>query len=124
MTEILVPISIGELYDKISILYLKITKIKDRDKLLNINAEFNQLSKIAKDYPIDDMIFGKLVTTNSILWNLEDEIRKKDSAKEFDNIFIELAQNIYHTNDIRSDLKREINTLYNSSIIEEKSYDK
>jgi len=122
--EILVPISLGELYDKISILIIKQEKVTNSKKLKNIKKELEFLQNIAEEYPIDELYHTKLYTVNSLLWVIEDEIRKKEVIKQYDKEFIELARSVYFQNDKRTDIKKEINLRYNSNIIEEKQYEK
>lgn len=122
--KIEVPISIGELYDKISILEIKKQEIKDKEKLNSINKELNLLSNISKNYPIEKFLYERLKCLNIVLWNIEDSIRLKESKEEFDEIFIKYARLVYRTNDLRAKIKREINEKYGSEIIEEKSYEK
>ena len=111
------PVSIGELVDKISILDIKSERIKDLDKLKNIKKEQKELSQYSFDYKYLD-----LKKINEQLWDAEENIRKKESEKKFDNEFIELARSIYILNDKRSLIKKEINLFYKSDIVEEKSY--
>ncbi len=112
------PISIGELFDKITILQIK------KEKLLNVNLELNLLKKIVEvnKIDIDDELINELRKINYKLWNIEDKIRIKERLKNFDGEFIEIARSVYIENDKRSALKREINIKYNSNIVEEKSY--
>lgn len=118
-----VPISIGELYDKITILEIKKEKIQDENKLFNINIEYNQLQPLIKDI-LDIDYFNKLKNINLNIWIIEDHIRIKEKHKKFDNEFIQFARLIYIYNDERANIKKEINLKFNSSIIEEKSYEK
>lgn len=113
--RISVPISIAELYDKISILEIKNERIKDADKLINVNNELRQLLVISELCPISDNLYSKLKEINFIIWDLEEKIRQGGN-------FIKLARRIYLSNDKRSVLKKEINLKYKSDIIEEKSY--
>ena len=122
--KILTPISLGELYDKISILEIKKDRIKDEEKLKNIDFELSELLSIAKNYPIESDLYIKLKRVNLSLWDIEDNIRIKEKNKKFDEWFINLARSVYFTNDERSDIKKEINQLYGSQIVEEKSYEK
>jgi hypothetical protein len=114
---ILVPISIGELVDKISILKIKSERVQDSDKLINIQKELKELLNFNFDYK-----HVELKKINEELWDVEDNIRKKESKNEFDNEFIELARSVYLLNDKRSLIKKEINLFYKSDLIEEKSY--
>ncbi len=117
-----VPISIGELFDKLSILMIKSYKIKNSDKLININKEILYLKPIVEKYKIDENLFNELIDINKKLWDIEDNIRKKEYNKEFDNSFIELARFVYINNDIRANIKNNINNIFNSDIIEIKDY--
>ena len=112
------PISIGELFDKITILQIK------KEKLLNVNLELNLLKEIVEvnKIDIDDELINELRKINYKLWNIEDKIRIKEKLKNFDEEFIEIARSVYIENDKRSALKRKINIKYNSNIVEEKSY--
>lgn len=116
-----VPISIGELFDKISILEIKLHYIKDDKKLKNINTELQELYKIVEEIPV--LIPMELKEINLKLWHIEDRIREKEKLQEFDKEFIELARSVYRTNDIRSSIKKDINLKTNSLFIEEKSYE-
>lgn len=122
--EILVPISLGELYDKISILLIKKEKIKDLDKLKNIQKELDLLQDIAEKYEIDGYFHTALYVVNLKLWETEDELRIKERMHDFDDNFFRLARSVYHLNDERAEIKKEINEKYGSNIIEEKSYEK
>ncbi len=117
------PISIGELFDKYTILKIKKSKIEGK-KLNNILNEIEILEKIIKsnDLLIENHLLLQLHKINSNLWEIEDKIRAKDSKDEFDQEFIDLAKSVYRENDKRSSLKKEINIKYGSLIIEEKSY--
>ena len=120
-----VPISIGELIDKITILEIKKDKLKNL-KLKNILNELSFLRAVLEKNRIliPDEIFLQLKSINLTLWEIEDKIRVKEKNKEFDNEFIKLARSVYLNNDRRSETKREINIMFNSEIIEEKSYEK
>ena len=117
------PISIGEIFDKITILEIKKEKLKN-EKLINVNLELKLLKKIVYDngLNVDKKLINNLREVNNKLWNIEDKIRKKEKLKTFDNEFIEIARSVYIENDKRSEIKREINTKYNSELVEEKSY--
>lgn len=119
------PISIGELFDKISILEIKKEKISG-NKLDNIKKEYLLLNQILEEINInlDINLFQDLKKVNQILWNLEDAIRERERLKVFDQEFINIARDIYKTNDRRSKIKQEINILNCSAIFEEKSYGK
>jgi len=124
--EILVPISLGELYDKITILEIKKEKISDDNKLKNIKKELEELSmilnKIWDKVGIDNVMFVHIKDINKKLWDVEDELRLKEKAHEFDEKFIQLARGVYFWNDKRANVKKEINLKYGSNIIEEKQY--
>jgi hypothetical protein len=122
-----VPISNGELIDKITVLQIKSEKIKDEAKLKNIKKELKMLEKLfetnLKDKDVDPL-FTRLKEINLKLWEIEDRLREKERKKEFDSEFIELARGVYYTNDERSRIKKEIDRLTGSQITEEKSYEK
>ena len=120
-----VPISIGELIDKITILEIKKDKLKNL-KLKNILNELSFLRAVLEKNSIfiPDEIFLQLKSINLTLWDIEDKIRIKEKNKEFDNQFIELARSVYLNNDRRAETKKELNIMFNSEIIEEKSYEK
>lgn len=122
----LVPVSWGELIDKVTILEIKKTQMSDADAIFNVCRELAALSKIVKQ-AIDSQsqlqnLKERLFAVNRQLWDIEDAIRQKESSKSFDAGFIELARSVYKTNDQRASLKREINLLVNSPLIEEKAY--
>jgi vacuolar-type H+-ATPase subunit I/STV1 len=123
-----VEVSNGELMDKLSILELKLKNIADSKKLINIKTEVNELNplvqKLFKKYnPAVNKLYTKLAEINGKLWIIEDEIRQCEKDKNFGTKFVKLARDVYFTNDVRSDLKKEINILTNSGVIEEKSYE-
>ena len=122
-----VEISIGEFFDKVTILEIKRERIQDAAKLENINNELEALNTLLEQLPFsrDDVAdeVGELKAINEKLWVIEDDIRDKEAAKSFDQEFIELARSVYITNDKRSDVKRDINIKLGSSFIEEKSYE-
>jgi len=124
--QINIPISPGELVDKITILEIKKEFIDDVNKLKNINHEYDLLMQIYNnDVSITDGVDElktKLKNINLSLWKIEDDIRDCERDKIFDNTFVELARSVYFTNDKRSKVKLEINLLLNSSLVEEKSY--
>lgn len=125
--QISIPVSVGELFDKISILNNKLKFIKDKDKLRNIENEFVLLNEVAigldPSYAINEN-FKKLSSINEELWFIEDGKRLHEKNKVFDSDFIELARKVYMKNDERAYIKRLINEQYGSTIVEEKSYDK
>ena len=122
-TIINAPISIGELVDKITILEIKKNKLQN-SKLKNVLKELSYLRELIEKHKIDitDDLFFQLKEVNLSLWNIEDQIRIKEKNKEFDNTFIELARSVYFKNDKRAEIKKSINQLCNSEIIEEKFY--
>ena len=126
MQQPLVPTSVGELLDKISILKIKQEKISDAEKLANINRELTELETIwtaSSDASIDlTDLCAQLKQVNSALWDIEDKIRDKESSGSFDQEFIELARSVYKQNDLRAALKKEINLRSGSELVEEKSY--
>ena len=123
-----IEISNGELLDKLSILELKLKNITDENKLINVRSEFEELNPLAqqifkkKAVGINEL-YLKLSEINGNLWDIEDDIRQCERDKKFDSKFVQLARDVYFTNDIRSELKKEINILTKSGIIEEKSYE-
>jgi hypothetical protein len=122
---ITIPISIGELIDKLSILYIKKTKISNPEKLEFINEEFELVYNISSYYLNDENIsklYHNLVNINLKLWEIEDEIRKNENSKIFDSNFIHLARQVYQTNDERFSLKNKINELTDSEIREQKEH--
>jgi len=120
-----VEISNGELLDKISILQIKLERISDESKLKNIQAEYIELTEIgAKLLEDEQTLYMKLKAVNQTLWDIEDRIRIKEKEKIFDQEFVDLARSVYITNDKRADIKKEINILSGSYLIEEKSYEK
>jgi hypothetical protein len=120
------PVSLGELMDKISILQIKQKKIMDKTKLQHINEELSLLdeilSKTISDKKIDEFL-SDLISTNLLLWKIEDDIRDCERNKKFDKKFIELARAVYFTNDKRSKIKLDINKYFGSKIVEVKSYE-
>ena len=122
-----IEVSNGELLDKISILELKMLKIKDKEKLDNILTEFNSLNPLCvvlfEQFGSElQKMYLQLAKVNGKLWDIEDWIRDCESENRFDKEFIELARSVYITNDKRSKLKKEINILTESILTEEKSY--
>ena len=118
----------GELLDKLSILELKQKNISDDKKLANVKVEFEELNPLAliifkENPPIISELYLKLSQINAKLWKIEDDIRQCEREKSFDSKFVQLARDVYYTNDIRSELKKEINILTKSGLIEEKSYE-
>jgi len=126
MKEILIPVSPGELLDKITILQIKSQRISDKDKLVNVLKELDILneiwSKIVSDDPTIEQMTKELITINQSLWDIENDIRDEEKHRNFGERFIELARSVYITNDKRADMKKKVNIYLGSKIIEEKSY--
>ena len=126
MSLIQVPVSYGELIDKITILEIKSQHISDAAKLANVRKELDLLAATWSADPASatDISAEKaeLLAVNQALWTIEDDIRIKEKAKAFDQEFIELARAVYVTNDKRAAIKREINLRLGSALVEEKSY--
>jgi len=126
MENIQVPVSPGEVLDKITILEIKSERMTDPEKVANVRVELALLqetwaSAVSRDPVIDDL-HDQLKKINETLWEIEDDIRDKERVKEFDERFIELARQVYFTNDRRSQVKKKLNLHLGSLIIEEKSY--
>ena len=117
-----VPVSIGELCDKYTILQIKSKRITDDEKLLKVNIELELLRPLVEQFHVSPELLTNLKEINERLWDIEDSIRRKESLKQFDNEFIEIARTVYITNDARFLAKTELNTRYNSSVCEVKSY--
>jgi hypothetical protein len=126
MNEIKVPVSPGELLDKITILRIKSSRMRDASKLANVRTELEALEQIwsASPYAAVDVAsdVGALLAVNERLWTIEDDIRDKERAKKFDADFVRLARAVYIENDERAAIKRRLNVKLGSSLIEEKSY--
>lgn len=122
-----IPVSFGELLDKISILRIKLEKIDDEAKRVNISKEHDMLTQLLHStlpqlsQEIEDL-FKSLELTNRKLWDIEDSIRHYERRADWGDEFIDLARAVYINNDKRAEIKREINVLTCSTIIEEKSY--
>jgi hypothetical protein len=126
MTDILVPISPGELLDKITILRIKSVRITDAAKLANVRLELSRLEQswTASVPAATDLVAEEteLARVNAALWDIEDRIRDHESEQRFDAGFIELARSVYLRNDERAAIKRRINLKLASELVEEKSY--
>lgn len=126
MSEILVPVSFGELLDKIAILQIKSERMTDSAKLANVRAELSALEKTWMAHPAagQDIVKlrAELKAVNERLWVIEDDIRLKEKVQAFDEEFIELARSVYFQNDIRARVKKDINLALGSAYVEEKSY--
>ena len=122
-----IPVSVGELIDKLSILHVKQLKISNEEKLEYVNKEFELLYNISSYYLNNQEIenlYHQLVEINKKLWDIEDKLRVIESENNFDSTFIELARKVYFTNDERFRLKNEINLITSSEIREMKDYKK
>ena len=126
MSEILVPVSPGEVLDKLTILRIKAARIGDPAKLANVRRELELLERTwaASPYAAHDVAAdtAALQAVNERLWTVEDQLREMERARRFDAGFIELARAVYVENDRRAAIKRRINTALGSTIVEEKSY--
>ena len=126
MKDILVPLSPGELLDKISILQIKLARILDAGKLANVKLELSLLEQTWKDSGCATQDLAReeraLLNVNERLWDIEDRIRDKEARQTFDRDFIELARAVYVCNDERAEIKKRINMQLGSRLIEEKSY--
>ena len=126
MAELLVPVSPGELIDKITILEIKSARMTDATKLANVRTELGLLQETWRASPYSQTDIGAewsaLHDVNGKLWDIEDDIRDKERAGAFDARFIELARAVYVTNDERAAIKKRINTQLGSKLVEEKSY--
>jgi transcriptional regulator of nitric oxide reductase len=126
MENIKVPVSPGEVLDKITILEIKSERMSDPEKVANVRVELALLqatwAENIRDTDIIQGLHAKLKEINEALWEIEDDIRDKERAREFDDRFIELARSVYVTNDRRSKVKKELNLHLGSEIVEEKSY--
>ncbi|MCP4333826.1 MAG: hypothetical protein GY785_14305 [Gammaproteobacteria bacterium] len=126
MNEILIPISPGELLDKITILQIKSERIADPAKVANVRTELEMLDKVWRQAVDEDdtiaALTAELKSVNEALWEIEDDIRDEERNRRFGERFIELARAVYVTNDERANAKKRVNLHLNSSIVEEKSY--
>ena len=126
MSNLKVPISLGELIDKITILRIKSNKINSNEAQKNIRLELEKLEHILNTkISINNNLKNfeiKLSKINQTLWDIEDQLREKEREKKFDKNFISLARMVYYKNDERAKIKRMINKSFGSEIIEEKSY--
>jgi len=125
--QLQVPVSVGEVLDKITILQIKLAHISDAAKRANIKNELDSLLPlVAGDaFTTDQMqaLMAELKSVNEALWDIEDDIREKEAAKSFDAEFIRLARAVYITNDKRAEIKKQINLATGSALVEEKSYE-
>ncbi|AKC85739.1 hypothetical protein [Pseudoxanthomonas suwonensis] len=134
MSEILVPVSFGELLDKIAILQIKSERMTDPAKLANVRKELSALERTWMQHPAAGgapgsgsgagiaQLRAQLKAVNERLWDIEDEVRVKEKAQAFDADFVRLARSVYFENDERARVKKEINLALGSAYVEEKSY--
>jgi lipid II:glycine glycyltransferase (peptidoglycan interpeptide bridge formation enzyme) len=125
-----IEVSNGEIIDKYTILEIKLSEIKDAEKLVNIQNEYNSLTPdiesiyvACKDRTQLKKLQKNLLEVNKKLWKIEDDIRECERANDFGQTFIDLARAVYYVNDGRSDVKKQINVLTGSALVEEKSYE-
>ena len=125
--QLQVPVSVGEVLDKITILQIKLAHISDANKRVNIQNELDSLLPLVDGdgFTTEEMqgLMAELKSVNEALWDIEDDIREKEAAKSFDAEFIKLARAVYVTNDRRAEIKKQINLATGSALIEEKSYE-
>ena len=126
MSEILVPVSFGELLDKIAILQIKAERMSDEAKLANVRNELSALDTTWAAHPASKQdiaaLRADLKAVNERLWVIEDDIRLQEKAQAFDAEFVRLARAVYFENDTRARIKKDINLALGSSYVEEKSY--
>lgn len=124
--ELLIPVSPGELLDKLTILEIKLERIDDEAKLANVRREHELLVRVWRESGLGDEAVARLRdqlrAVNERLWEIEDAIREEERRKRFGDDFIDLARSVYQRNDERAALKRRINEILGSAIVEEKSY--
>ncbi len=120
-----IEVSNGEIIDKLTIVRIKLERIKDSAKVANIRKEYDELITIAPDIiSSEDPLYKELYDVNCELWDIEDHIRDLERKKDFGDDFVETARSVYFRNDRRSEIKREINIKTSSGLTEEKSYEK
>lgn len=126
MSEILAPVSFGELLDKVTILQIKSERMSDAGKVANVRKELIALERIWNEHPASNVdvsgLLGELKAVNERLWVIEDDIRMLEKGRQFDDAFVQLARSVYFENDERARIKKEINLALGSAYIEEKSY--
>ncbi len=119
-----IEVSIGEVVDKVTILEIKKEKFKNPEKLSNVKKEYellkSEIEKIGVNTNSDE--FKRLKEVNLKLWHIEDDIRIEESKQNFDDKFVQLARRVYFENDVRAEIKKEINLKFGSELIEEKEY--
>lgn len=120
-----IEVSNGEIIDKLTIIQIKLERIKDEAKLINLQKEFDELTKVTSSIlGTEDPLYKALYEVNCELWDIEDHIRDLERKKDFGRDFIETARSVYFRNDKRAEIKREINIKTSSGLTEEKSYEK
>jgi hypothetical protein len=120
-----IEVSNGEIIDKLTIIQIKLERIKDVSKLRNLKLEFEELKRASLSIlAMDDPLYKALYDVNCELWEIEDHIRDLERNKDFGDDFVNTARSVYIKNDRRSEVKREINIKTSSDFIEEKSYEK
>jgi hypothetical protein len=117
-----IEVSNGEIVDKFTILQIKKDKIKDAEKLVNVNREIEVLEPIVASIPYHLFDYKDLISVNSLLWEVEDALRLHEEQQNFNEQFIKLARYVYKLNDVRASIKKKININTNSELTEEKSY--
>lgn len=123
-----IEVSNGEIVDKHTILAIKLNKIKNEDKLKNIQKEYDELTPYVNEIKSlipeteFESLYNSLVFINNRLWTIEDELRVLEKEKNFEGRFVDLARSVYHDNDSRAEIKKQINIKTNSDLIEEKDY--
>jgi Family of unknown function (DUF6165) len=126
MSEILAPVSFGELLDKVTILQIKSERMSDAGKVANVRKELMALERIWNEHPASSVdvsgLLAQLKAVNERLWVIEDDIRILEKGRRFDDAFVQLARSVYFENDERARIKKEINLALGSAYIEEKSY--
>ena len=122
MNNCFVPISLGELFDKYSILLIKKERVNDGNKIMCINTEIQFLQPYIDKFNLDSTLKEEIKKINETLWDIEDNIRIKERKNEFDDEFISLARSVYINNDQRHVIKNKINIFLNSEIKDIKSY--
>ena len=122
-TIMLIEVSNGEIADKLTIIEIKLSKITDPEKRKNLQAEWDVLnSAVAQIIDKDHPLYQHLFEINSKLWVIEDQCREHEKNKDFGSAFVEIARSVYQSNDERAAVKKEINKLTGSRLVEEKSY--
>jgi hypothetical protein len=120
-----IEVSNGEIIDKLTIIQIKLERITDEAKIINLRKEYNELKNASSSLiKTDDPLYKALYDVNCVLWDIEDHIRDLERRKDFGEDFIRTARSVYLNNDKRSEVKREINIKTASGLTEEKSYEK